>query len=54
MINQTQTRYQVIFKQDKSVIGTYSTRKRANTKRNKLDLEYGAYGYSVKAVEIPV
>jgi len=52
MTNQTQTKYQVIFKQDKSIIGTYSTRKRANTKRNKLDNEYGAYAYSVQAIEV--
>ena len=52
MTNQTKTRYQVIFKQDKSIIGTYSTRKRARNKADKLDLEYGAYGYSVQAVEV--
>tara|TARA_R100000734_G_C3245744_1_gene48932 strand:- start:180 stop:338 length:159 start_codon:yes stop_codon:yes gene_type:complete len=52
MTNQPQVKYQVIFKQDKSIIGTYSTRKRANTKRNKLDNEYGSYAYSVQAIEI--
>tara|TARA_Y100001937_G_scaffold13223_1_gene17281 strand:+ start:446 stop:610 length:165 start_codon:yes stop_codon:yes gene_type:complete len=53
MTNQTQIKYQVIFKLDQSVIGTYSTRKRASNKATKLDNEYGAYRYSVKAVEVP-
>jgi len=52
MNNQTKTKYQVIFKQDKSIIGTYSTRKRASNKKNKLDNEYGCYAYSVQAIEV--
>jgi len=45
-------KFQVIFKNDKSVIGTYSTRKRARNKADKLDLEYGAYAYTVQAIEV--
>ncbi len=45
-------KFQVIFKNDKSVIGTYSTRKRARNKADKLDLEYGAYAYTVQVVEV--
>tara|TARA_R100001460_G_scaffold28102_1_gene56388 strand:- start:159 stop:317 length:159 start_codon:yes stop_codon:yes gene_type:complete len=52
MTNQTKTKYQVIFSQDKSVIGTYSTRKRASNKKNKLDNDYGCYAYSVQAIEV--
>jgi len=52
MTNQTQVKYQVIFKQDKSIIGTYSTRKRANNKKNKLDNDFGSYAYSVQVVEV--
>tara|TARA_B100000683_G_scaffold180492_1_gene173884 strand:- start:500 stop:676 length:177 start_codon:yes stop_codon:yes gene_type:complete len=56
MTNQTKTKYQVIFYGDSVtnsyVIGTYSTRMRASNKATKLDNEYGAYKYSVKAVEV--
>ena len=45
-------KYQVIFKNDKSIIGTYSTRKRASNKVNKLDNAYGAYAYTVRAIEV--
>ena len=58
MTDQTKTKYQVIFYgdsvTDSYVVGTYSTRMRARNKADKLDNEYGAYRYSVKAVEIPV
>ena len=37
---------------DSYVVGTYSTRMRARNKADKLDNEYGAYRYSVKAVEV--
>jgi len=52
----TKTKYQVIFfgdsVTDSYVVGTYSTRTRARNKADKLDCEYGAYRYSVKAVEV--
>lgn len=54
----TKTKYQVIFYgdsiTDKYIVGTYSTRMRASNKATKLDNEYGAYRYSVKAVEVAV
>lgn len=54
----TKTKYQVIFIgdsiTDKYIVGTYSTRMRASNKATKLDNEYGAYRYSVKAVEVAV
>ena len=49
---QVMIKYQVIFKNDKSIIGTYSTRKRASNKVNKLDNAYGAYAYTVQAIEV--
>ena len=49
---QQMIKYQVIFKNDKSIIGTYSTRKRASNKVNKLDNGYGAYAYSVQTIEV--
>ena len=49
---QVMIKYQVIFKNDKSIIGTYSTRKRASNKVNKLDNEYGAYAYTIQTIEI--
>ena len=56
MTNQTKTKYQVIFYgdsvTDSYVVGTYSTRMRASNKATKLDNEYGAYRYSVKAIEV--
>ena len=52
----TKTKYQVVFYgdsvTDSYVVGTYSTRTRARNKADKLDNEYGAYRYSVKAVEV--
>ena len=54
----TKTKFQVVFIGDTStnpyVVGTYSTRVRASNKATKLDNEYGAYRYSVKAVEVSV
>ena len=54
----TKTKFQVVFfgdsVTDPYVVGTYSTRMRASNKADKLDCEYGAYRYSVKAVEVPV
>lgn len=38
-------KYQVIDKVTKQVIGTYSTRKRASNKVDKLDNAYGCYRY---------
>ena len=52
----TKIKYQVIFYgdsvTDSYIVGTYSTRMRASNKATKLDNEYGAYRYSVKAVEV--
>ena len=52
----TKTKFQVVFfgdsVTDSYVVGTYSTRSRARNKADKLDNEYGAYRYSVKAVEV--
>ena len=52
----TKTKFQVVFfgdsVTDSYVVGTYSTRSRARNKADKLDCEYGAYRYSVKAVEV--
>jgi len=54
----TKTKFQVVFigdsVTDSYVVGTYSTRMRASNKADKLDNEYGAYRYSVKAVEVSV
>ena len=54
----TKTKFQVVFfgdsVTDTYIVGTYSTRMRARNKADKLDNEYGAYRYSVKAVEVPV
>jgi len=44
-------KYQVIEIGTGRVIAEYSTRKRASTKSDKLDLEYGAIKYGVKVVE---
>ena len=53
---QIMIKYQVVFYgdsvTDSYVVGTYSTRTRARNKADKLDNEYGAYRYSVKAVEV--
>ena len=53
---QVMIKYQVVFYgdsvTDSYVVGTYSTRTRARNKADKLDNEYGAYRYSVKAVEV--
>ena len=52
----TKTKFQVVFfgdsVTDTYIVGTYSTRMRARNKADKLDNEYGAYRYSVKAVEV--
>ena len=54
----TKTKFQVVFfgdsVTDPYVVGTYSTRMRASNKATKLDNKYGAYRYSVKAVEVAV
>lgn len=42
--------YQVIDRQTGVVMGIYSSRKAATRKADKLDLEYGAIRYTVKAV----
>ena len=55
-MNKTKTKFQVVFYGDSVtdpyVVGTYSTWMRARNKADKLDCEYGAYRYSVKAVEV--
>lgn len=43
--------YQVIDTQTKYIMGTYSTKRRATRKADKLDLEYGAIRYTVIAVQ---
>ena len=51
-----QIKYQVLFIGDSisqpRVIGEYVSRMRASNKANKLDLDYGAYRYSVKSIEV--
>lgn len=42
--------YQVIELKTGFVIGTYSTRKRARNKADKLDNAYGAYAYTVRSI----
>jgi hypothetical protein len=42
--------FQVIDKQTGTVVGTYSTVKRARAARERKDLEYGAYRYMVREV----
>jgi hypothetical protein len=44
-------KYQVIDRQTGNVMGTYSSRTSASRKADKLDLEYGAIRYAVKAIE---
>ena len=39
--------FQVIDRHTGKVMGVYSTRKRARSKVDKLDMEYGAYRYYV-------
>ena len=45
-------RYQVIERMTGEVMGTYSTRSRARARVDRLDLEYGAYRYFVKIIEV--
>lgn len=44
-------KYQVIDRQTGEVKGTYKNRKTAYSRRDKLDLSYGAVRYTVKAIE---
>lgn len=46
--------YQVIDLHTKTIVGVYANRKRASSRANKLDLEYGAIRYSVRFVNVPV
>ena len=43
--------YQVINIRTKDVVGSYSTRKAAQRRADKMDLEYGAINYAVKNTE---
>ena len=43
-------KYQVIDSQTQQVMGTFSSKTRAHHKADKLDLEYGAIRYFVRAV----
>lgn len=43
-------KFQVIDSKTGDVVGTYGSRKAASRKADKLDLEYGAIRYAVKAV----
>lgn len=45
-----ETKYQVIDNVTKAVQGTYATRKRARSRADKLDLQYGAIRYSVQTI----
>lgn len=47
-----QMTYQIIDKQTGRIVGTYNNRIRARTRRDRLDNEYGAYRYIVKAVAL--
>ena len=55
-MNKPQFKYQVLFigdsVSDPRVIGEYASRTRARNKADKLDLDYGAYRYTVKRVEL--
>lgn len=42
--------YQVIERTSGRVVGTYSTIRRARSRADKLDLQYGCINYSVKPV----
>lgn len=44
-------KYQVIDTRTKSVMGTYSTLRRALNKADKLDLAFGAVRYSVVRID---
>ena len=44
------TRYEVWNYRTNELVGTYKNRTFARNKVEKLDLEYGAYSYTVKAV----
>jgi hypothetical protein len=43
-------KYQVVDRKTNKVVGTYSSKVRARSKADKLDLEYGAYRYSTRIV----
>lgn len=45
--------YKVIDRKDGTVMGTYSTLKRALNKKDKLDNEYGGYRYGVDKAKAP-
>jgi hypothetical protein len=45
-----ENKYQVIDGQTKQVMGTYSSRKRADRRADRLNNEYGAHRYSVKTI----
>ncbi len=40
-------KYKVVDRKDGTVMGTYKTLKRAHTKKDQLDNEYGGYRYGV-------
>lgn len=44
-------KFAVIDRQTGSTVGTYSTAKKARTKRDKLDNAYGGYRYYVQIAE---
>jgi len=45
-------KYQVIDRQTRAVVGTYSTLSRAHRAADKKDLEYGAIRYLVRRIEV--
>lgn len=51
MDKQTQTeKYQVVDGQTGYIVGTYTNRKRARAKRDKMDLIYGAVRYRIETI----
>jgi len=44
------TQYQVIDTRTQAVVGTFTTRKAASRKADRLDAQYGAVRYSVRSV----
>lgn len=45
-------KYQVICFKTKKIMGTYSSRKRARNKADKLDMIYGCYNYRIIEVDM--
>lgn len=50
----TASKYEIIDLHTKAVVGTYTNRKRARTRADNLDNDYGAYRYIVRPVWVEV